>query len=549
MRLHRLSRPLIAAAFLAFLGFGGSAAASVPGTALPLHGLGRIVVDPATNHVFVTGAASDSAIVVRNEDGSAVKSITGESGAGGMVLDGSTLYVARCGWSVIDEIDAATLAKTGSISAPNIDGTCDLAEAGGALWYTNTSNHLVSVTLGATPTTTDTGVLADGELATTPAHPDWLVSVFSEAYIRVYDVTDPTAPTQLGTTFAPQNADAINDITATPNGADVLVASGAPYELLALALPGLTADGVYPTQPYPNSVAVSPDGSLIAGGTMSYYDPDVWLFPAGNSTVTTKWDFGSTNDTLYPHGLAFSADGSRLYAVSQGASGTGVILHVLAAVTLPRGSVGLKTSAAAIVAGHAVSITAHLGTSSSNHVVSIYRKPANGVRALVKTGTVGPAGNLTVTVRPKANTTYTAVWGGDGSHGQTTSAARLVKVRVVVHAAARGGYRTAAGVRLYHYSAACAGARHTGCPTFLASSTPLLGGHAVSARVEARIGGVWRTLVSGSQRTGAGGKLSLVVYYNGRAVVGVPQRIRFTFPRDAAHLGNTSAWVRFRVTA
>jgi len=38
--------------------------------------LGRIVVDPATNHVFVTGAASDSAIVVRNEDGSAVKSIT-----------------------------------------------------------------------------------------------------------------------------------------------------------------------------------------------------------------------------------------------------------------------------------------------------------------------------------------------------------------------------------------------------------------------------------------------------------------------------------------
>ena len=225
-----------------------------------------------------------------------------------MVVDGSTLYVAWCGWSVIDEIDAATLAKTGSISAPNIDGTCDLAEAGGALWYTNTSNHLVSVTLGATPTTTDTGVLADGELATTPAHPDWLVSVFSEAYIRVYDVTDPTAPTQLGTTFAPQNADAINDITATPNGADVVVASGAPYELLALALPGLTADGVYPTQPYPNSVAVSPDGSLIAGGTMSYYDPDVWLFPAGNSTVRTKWDFGSTNDTLYPHGLGRPED-------------------------------------------------------------------------------------------------------------------------------------------------------------------------------------------------------------------------------------------------
>jgi len=196
-----------------------------------------------------------------------------------------------------------------------------------------------------------------------------------------------------------------------------------------------------------------------------------------------------------------------------------------------------------------VSVTAHLGTTSSNHVVSIYRKPANGVRALVKTGTVGPAGNFTVTVRPQANTTYTAVWGSDGSHGQTTSAAHVVKVRLVVHASARGGYRTVARVRLYHYGAACAGGRHTGCPTFLTSSTPLVGGHTVNALVQARIGGVWRTLVSGSQRTGAGGKLSLVVYYNGRAVVGVPQRIRFTFPKNAAHLGNTSAWLRFRVTA
>jgi WD40 repeat protein len=549
LRLHRLRAPLVAAALIAFLAFGGSAAASVPGTSLPLHGYSRMVSDPSNNQLFVTGGSSDSAILVRNEDGSAKRSITGEAGAGGMVLDGGTLYVARCGWSVIDEIDTATLTRTGSISAPNIGGTCDLAEAGGALWYANSSNHLVSVTVDASHTTTDTGKTIDGELATTPAHPDWLVGVFGEAWVYVYDVTDPTAPSLLGSVFSPGTASSINDIAVTPNGADVLVASGAPSELQALALPGLTADGVYPTDSYPNSVAVSADGSLIASGSESFYDRDVFLFPAGSSTAKSTWDFNSTNDLLYPHGLAFSADGTRLYAVSEGASGNAAVLRVLPAVTLPKGAVSVKTSASTIAAGHALTVTAHLGTASSNRTVSIYRKPVNGKQVLVKKGTVGPAGNLAATVRPTANATYTAVWGGDTTHAQTTSPGRSVKVRLVVHAAAKGGYRTAAGVRLYHYTAACGGARHTGCPTFAVSTTPALPKHVTGVVVQARIGGIWRKVLSGSQRVGANGKLLLVIFYNGRGVVGVPQRIRFTFAKDAAHLGNTSAWVKFRVTS
>jgi hypothetical protein len=549
LRLHRLRAPLVAAALIAFLAFGGSAAASVPNTSLPLHGYSRMVSDPANGRLFVTGGSSDSTILVRNEDGSAKGSIAGEAGAGGMVLDGSTLYVARCGWSVIDEIDTTTLTRTGSISAPDIGGTCDLAEAGGALWYANSSNHLVSVTVDAAHTTTDTGEVIDGELATTPAHPDWLVAVYSEAWVYVYDVTDPTTPSLLGSAFSPGTADAIDDIAVTPDGADVLIASGAPYELQAFALPGLTADGVYPTDNYPNSVAVSADGSLIASGSKSYSNKDVFLFPAGTSTAKAKWDFNSTDDVLYPHGLAFSADGTRLYAASKGSSGNAVVLRVLPAVTLPKGAVSLKTSASTIAAGHALTVTAHLGTASSNRTVSIYRKPVNGQQVLVKKGTVGPAGNLGATIRPTANATYTAVWGGDTTHAQTTSPGRAVKVRVVVHAAAKGGYRTAAGVRLYHYTAACGGARHTGCPTFAVSSTPPLPRHLTSVVVQARIGGIWRKVVGGSQRVGANGKLSLIIFYTGRGVVGVPQRIHFTFAKDAAHLGNTSAWVKFRVTS
>jgi hypothetical protein len=275
----------------------------------------------------------------------------------------------------------------------------------------------------------------------------------------------------------------------------------------------------------------------------------VFLFPAGTPTAKGKWDFNSTDDLLYPHGLAFSADGTRLYAASKGASGNAVVLRVLPAVTLPGGAVSLKTSASTILAGHALTVTAHLGTASSNRAVSIYRKPVNGKQVLVKKGTVGPAGNLAATVRPTANATYTAVWGGDTTHAQTTSPGRAVKVRLVVHAAAKGGYRTAAGVRLYHYTTACGGARHTGCPTFAVSTTPALPQHVTGVVVQARIGGIWRKVVGGSQRVGANGKLLLVIFYNGRAVVGIPQRIHFTFARDAAHLGNTSAWVQFRVTS
>jgi hypothetical protein len=291
--------------------------------------LGRIVVDPATNHVFVTGAASDSA---RRDPHDDRHRRVGRRGAG-------------------HDAGASRLA----------------------------------------------------------------VSVFSEAYIRVYDVTDPTAPTQLGTTFAPQNADAINDITATPNGADVLVASGAPYELLALTLPGLTADGVYPTQPYPNSVAVSP--KRLADRRRH----DVLLRPGRVAVPRRQLD--------------------------------------------REDEVGLRQ----------------------------HERHPLPARARVQRRRLTPLCGLPGGV-------------GDGRDP----------------ACPRGGHA----------------AQGLGRPEDLRC-----GHRRRSRRVDH---GPPRHVVV---EPGAGGKLSLVVYYNGRAVVGVPQRIRFTFPRDAAHLGNTSAWVRFRVTA
>jgi hypothetical protein len=169
---------LCAAVLLSATGAGGASAQTVPGTRLALTNFGYLANDAAHSHVFITGGSTDSSIIVRNVDGTAVTTITGESGAGGMVVKDGTLYVARCGSGIIDTFDTGTLAKTGSIAAASISAPCDLALAGGRLWYATSDQwgYLASVPLDGSAAETLSNVHMHGPtFATTPAHPDWLV--------------------------------------------------------------------------------------------------------------------------------------------------------------------------------------------------------------------------------------------------------------------------------------------------------------------------------------------------------------------------------------
>lgn len=557
MRRRTLISSTLAALALAVFGGADAAVATVPGTPLPLTGFSHMVVDGAYHHVFITGASSDSVIVVRNEDGTSAGTITGESGAGGMVLDGSTLYVARCGWGTIDIINTATLTKIGSFSAA-VGGTCDLAEAGGRLWYSDSTDnqfgHLVSVSLDSSHTVVDTGLsLYEMVFASSPANPNWLV--IGEAHQSptvgyVEDVTDPAHPVQLAYKFDLGGGGNLQDLAISPDGEQLLTASGAPYQINAFSLPTLGSAGVYPTTNYPNAAAFSPDGLEIAGGSDAVYGKDVWLFDSGNSTPTATWDFGGTNDELYPRGLAFSSDSKHLFAVSRGQNGTSVVLHVLSTSQLPTGSVSIHASAATATYGHAVTVTAHLGTAGPNRTLSIYRRPAaGGTWTLVKTGAVNASGNLAVSVKPTADTVYHAVWAGNVSHAETTSGTSRVNVRVVMHAPAQGGYATSGGYRLYHYASSCAGAAHTGCPTFLTYAAPLHANRTFTIVVQVHTSSGWTTAVRGSHTSGSSGKLIVHITYANRGVIGHQQRFNVSMGGDADHLGNTSAWSYFRVTS
>ncbi|MGH3427033.1 MAG: YncE family protein [Mycobacteriales bacterium] len=534
---------------LALIGGGSASASSV----LPLTGYSHMVVDGPHGHVFVTGKSTDSAIAVMNTDGTPAGTITGETGAGGMVLSGSTLYVARCGANEIDEIDTTTLTKSGSFTAA-VGGTCDLALAGGRLWYSNAAGaqalgHLVSVSVDSSHAEIDSGLNLYGMIfATTPVHPDWLVvgeSGLNAPPVLLEDVSNPASVTQLGET---PGVDNVNDVAATPDGSTLLLADPSDWHVSSYALPSMEKSTVYPTDAYPNSVAVSPSGGQIAGGSDSTLSTDVWVFNTGNTTSQARTDFGSA-ENLLPRGLAFSPDGTEVYAVTAPTSGVPTF-RVTSTVSLPPGSITIKRSAGHVVFGKGVTLTAHLATSTTSRSVTIYRKTAGSTNwAVAHTGTAGAGGNLTFVVHPTRKTSYYAGWNGDATHGITKSTVVVVTVTPVVHLQTKGGYSTVAGVRRYHYTAGCGKAAHTGCPTFLAWPAPLQPGRALSFVVQSRSGtGAWRTALKGSDIVGPNGKLQLTVFYVGRGIVGLSDRIRFSVAKSDAFLAATSSWKPFRVT-
>src|SRR5436305_2823546 len=95
-----------------------------------------LTVDPAGQHVFVSGGPGTSSIVVLNYAGAIVKTITGENGASGMALNPAThtLYVALHDVTAISEINTQTLTETHRFSTSFADPT-SVAIAGGKLWY------------------------------------------------------------------------------------------------------------------------------------------------------------------------------------------------------------------------------------------------------------------------------------------------------------------------------------------------------------------------------------------------------------------------------
>ncbi|MER5912386.1 Ig-like domain repeat protein [Streptomyces sp. NPDC001982] len=402
-------RTLTAATTLAVL-FSSAALTATPAFAdttkiLPVTSTADVVVDGVHQRVFISDPR-DGKIVVTDYSGTVVQEITSLPSVRGLELsaDSGTLYAAVQGADAIVALDTATGTESARYAVG--DAPMSVALSGTKLWFgyggaaagnlgsVDLADEQHTVTLGqdggwysapmldAAP---GSGTLIAGEVDSSPVT---LVS---------YDVSSGTATRLASTREAGSN---LGDLQVTPDGKDVVVASGAPYYHQVFKTADLTADGQYASDAYPNSVAIAPDGT-VAAGIDGWYEPDVYVYRPGTTTAVRQYDFPNTGNTtgadeLADSGLAWTPDASRLFAVTYNSEG----VYSLREYDAPtKAATTVKVDAPA-TATRAKQLTVK-GT-----VGSTVPLPAGAKLSVTRTDLESPSGKALASVTVKADGTY-----------------------------------------------------------------------------------------------------------------------------------------------
>ncbi|HVF03947.1 MAG TPA: hypothetical protein VNA20_03825 [Frankiaceae bacterium] len=197
----------------------------------------------------------------------------------------------------------------------------------------------------------------------------------------------------------------------------------------------------------------------------------------------------------------------------------------------------LTRSASTVAYNGLATVTAHLGRTFSNRVVTITMKhPDQDVPTTLKKAAVDANGNLRVTVRIPERKLFKASFAGDEVYAPH-SVWTQVWPRVVLATALRGYYGTASnGYRLYRRSAD---------PVIDMAIRPANNGCA-SVIAQRYSSGAWRTITS---------ELCITIYHGygaavltGTPVVGAPYRISATFLGDRYYAKTPGPWHYLRFT-
>lgn len=303
------------------------AQAAVTTVPLPIAHYFDLLVDAAHHHLFITSGSGSSSILVTDYAGQTVAAIPNEPGASGLALstDGSTVYAALADADAVSAISTSTLTESAryftgfGTTYPYGTGhePTYVAYTSGKIWFgygAATEGGIGSIDPGTSPATisltaapsafyaapilaaSPSGELVAGEPGQSPLE------------LASYDVSSGTA-----TVLAPDkdfyDAANLGDLQITPDGKDVVVASGVPYYHQVFRVSDLSPDGIYPTNSGPNSVSISGDGS-VAGGASN----EIYVFPPGGSTPLNTYSFWP--NWLPDHAIALTPDGTELFAVT-----------------------------------------------------------------------------------------------------------------------------------------------------------------------------------------------------------------------------------------
>ncbi len=472
----RTLRVPVAAALSAVLGtftLIGAAAPAVADTSttLPVSSSSDIVVDGVHRHVFISSPSGS--VVVTDYSGAVVDQLASLPGASGMALspDSGTLYVALPGADAIAAIDTAGLKESARYSTGAGTEPEHLALAGGKLWFgygAAAQGNLGSLDLsGAQPVVTlgqegGHGFYSAPLLASSPAAPGVLVAGAADqspAELQVYDVSGGTA-VSTAYRWNPNNSGNLQDLAVTPDGRDVVAASGAPYVHEVYRLTDLSNDGSYPTAAYPDAVAVAPDGT-VAAGIDGMYSPDVYVFPAGVTTPLRTYEFdpaGGGDNVLQSAGLAWAPDGSRLFALTGSVSSGSAPLTLRVLDDPARTAATLTVSVPATAPlDKPLTISGTLGSAvpfAAGTTVLVSRTDLTSPHGTpVGTATVAADGTFHISDTPRTGgaVVYTVAYAGDDRHTAASATGTVQVSRPATRLdlrADRGTYAYGATARL-----------------------------------------------------------------------------------------------------
>ncbi|MFE6163073.1 Ig-like domain repeat protein [Streptomyces sp. NPDC056486] len=444
MRTHTISTATALAVLFssaALVATASGQAAADSSKLLNVKSAGDVLVDGDHQRVYVSDPRGGK-IVVTDYTGAVQATLDGLPDVDGLALspDSDHVYAAVAGLNRIVSVDTSSYTQAASYKLDGAEKPRTLALASGKLWFgygggigsldfsgdepvvaldqDGGASFYGAPELGSDP---DSGILVAGEKET------------SDDTLTVYDVSG--AKPELRVTKSVEGG-FFDDIAVSPDGTQIVTASGAPYYHPVYSTEDLSPLGRYDSGDYGSAVDIAPDGT-VAAGTFSWYGPDVHIYQQGKWSKVREYEFPNTSgnsggDTLAEGGLAWAPDGSRLFAVSDNGEGA-FSLRVLTepGKSLPTLTVSAPTTAprdkSLTVTGQITDTETSLpaGTELSVTRTDI-ESPGGKKLPAVKTDADGSF-SLTDTPPAGGKVKYTVAYAGDATHA-TASGSSTVDV-------------------------------------------------------------------------------------------------------------------------
>ncbi|MFD4478569.1 Ig-like domain repeat protein [Streptomyces sp. NPDC058471] len=403
-----------------------------------------VLVDGAHQRVYVSDPV-EGKIVVTDYTGAVKATLDGLPDVDGLALspDSGQVYAAVAGLDRIVSVDTSSYTQSASYKLDGAERPRTLAMASGKLWFgygPDAEGGIGSLDLSGGGPVVALGQDGDASFYAAPelgSDPDSGVLVAGEKEtsndsLTVYDVSGPKP--ELRVTKSVEGG-FFDDIAVSPDGTQIVTASGSPYYHPVYSTEDLSPLGRYNSGDYGSAVDIAPDGT-VAAGTFSWYGPDVHIYQQGKWSKVREYEFPNTSgssggDTLVDGGLAWAPDGSRLFAVSDNGDGA----FSLRVLTEPGKSLPALTVAAPDEAKRARSLTV-TGTLTDTAPL-----PAGTELSVTRTDIESPGGKKLPAVKTEADgsfsltdtppaggkVTYKVAYAGDSTHA-AASASDTVEV-------------------------------------------------------------------------------------------------------------------------